>query len=236
MFKLFATATRQLRIKLTTNIPQNVVTSRTHLNDDTLQCVPRPTAQLTTTTHHQHQHNNYHHTITTITITTTTTTTTVNTTTILQDEAASRTTLNGTAPFNVPLTLPPSEQPQMYAVLLEVHDTAGNVAYARRFVFYDNSSRLLAYEDKALTVVSAGETGWQTRLEDVCVSWKGRYYNEAFLHFNFLLPVKRDEARGIEGVYEENSDLLSASGTASVRGVVSFEVRVLYEQLFMYRQ
>ena len=37
----------------------------------------------------------------------------------------------------------PAEEPRLYAVLLEVHDHAGehgNVAYARRFVLYDNSS------------------------------------------------------------------------------------------------
>ena len=37
----------------------------------------------------------------------------------------------------------PEETPRLYAILLEVHDNAGehgNVAYARRFVLYDNSS------------------------------------------------------------------------------------------------
>ena len=47
---------------------------------------------------------------------------------------------NGRYDVTVPL---PAEEPRLYAVLLEVHDHAGehgNVAYARRFVLYDNSS------------------------------------------------------------------------------------------------
>ena len=47
---------------------------------------------------------------------------------------------SGTYDVTMPL---PAEEPRLYAVLLEVHDHAGehgNVAYARRFVLYDNSS------------------------------------------------------------------------------------------------
>ena len=55
------------------------------------------------------------------------------------------------------VTLPlPAEEPRLYAVLLEVHDHAGehgNVAYARRFVLYDNSS--IIDMNQTLTVVSA---------------------------------------------------------------------------------
>ena len=50
------------------------------------------------------------------------------------------TSSSGTYDVTVPL---PAEEPRLYAVLLEVHDHAGehgNVAYTRRFVLYDNSS------------------------------------------------------------------------------------------------
>ena len=145
-----------------------------------------------------------------------------------QESAASRTAVNGTPPFNIPVTLPLIE-PALYAVILEVHDVAGNVAYARRFIFYDNSSRLLVNVHSSVRVASADPAvnlRWQTDLRDVCVDWKGRYYNDGFLHFNYLLPARVDMARDIRGVYEQPAGLLSADGTPSVRGVVHFEVRV----------
>ena len=59
--------------------------------------------------------------------------------------------------YDVTMRLP-EETPRLYAVLLEVHDNAGehgNVAYARRFVLYDNSSSVDARG--TLTVDSASQ-------------------------------------------------------------------------------
>nr|KAG5686569.1 hypothetical protein BaRGS_027226 [Batillaria attramentaria] len=43
-------------------------------------------------------------------------------------------------PYDVHFQLPELDAVRLYAIILEVHDNAGNVGYARRLVLYDNSS------------------------------------------------------------------------------------------------
>ena len=43
----------------------------------------------------------------------------------------------------------------MYALILEVHDKAGNVAYARRLLLLDNSSSVELMPSRSLSVVHA---------------------------------------------------------------------------------
>ena len=127
------------------------------------------------------------------------------------------------------VTLPPRE-PRLYALVLEVQDRAGNVAHARRLVLYDNSSRLLLNTRSALTVLSADPRSahrWQTEPGEVCLGWQDRFYNDAFFHYDYLLPVLGDAARGVEGVYEQTTGVLPVQGTPSVRGVLQFQVSVL---------
>ena len=143
-----------------------------------------------------------------------------------QENALIRTTLTGSAPYDVAVTLPATE-PRLYAVLLEVHDVAGNVGYARRLVLYDNSSRIALDPHRSLVVVSANPAvghRWQTVVGDVCLDWRDRFYNDVFFHYDFMLPVKADTGRGIQGQYDQISGVLPVSGTPTTRGVVKFEV------------
>nr|KAG5709999.1 hypothetical protein BaRGS_030075 [Batillaria attramentaria] len=56
---------------------------------------------------------------------------------------------------NLRLILPEEDATRLYAVILEVHDKAGNVAYARRLVLYDNTSTVLINSSASLQVGSA---------------------------------------------------------------------------------
>ena len=136
------------------------------------------------------------------------------------------------------MTLPATE-PRLYAILLEVHDVAGNVGYARRLVLYDNSSRIALDPHRSLVVVSANPVvgrRWQTVVGDVCVDWTDRFYNDVFFHYDYMLPVKADSGREIQGQYDQVSGVLPVSGTPTTRGVVKFEVRETdTEALFMIR-
>ena len=57
-------------------------------------------------------------------------------------------------PYDVAVTLP-TEEPRLYAVVVEVHDKAGNVGYARRLLLFDNSSTVQLLHTAQLRVVSA---------------------------------------------------------------------------------
>ena len=58
-------------------------------------------------------------------------------------------------PYDVTVTLPEEKGPRLYAVILEVHDKAGNVGYARRLLLLDNSSSVELMPSSSLSVVHA---------------------------------------------------------------------------------
>ncbi|KAK7496758.1 hypothetical protein BaRGS_00011967, partial [Batillaria attramentaria] len=129
-------------------------------------------------------------------------------------------------PFSRVVTLPEEGAARLYAIMLEVHDKAGNVAYARRLVLYDNTSNVELLPTKSLQVVTANprtNLRWQTNVSsNVCVDWKGRFYNTDMYHNNFLKPVNPDFK--IQGHYDQQSGLLPVSGTDNVNGIIKFEI------------
>ncbi|KAK7496776.1 hypothetical protein BaRGS_00011985 [Batillaria attramentaria] len=131
-------------------------------------------------------------------------------------------------PFDKTITLPEEGSARLYAVILEVHDHAGNVAYARRLILYDNSSYVQFNDSASLTVVTAEPRSglrWQTDVSTyVCVDWKYRFYNTELYHNNFLLPVNPDTGREILGHYDQQSGILPVTGTDNVHGIVKFEM------------
>ena len=56
---------------------------------------------------------------------------------------------------NFRVTLPESDQARLYALILEVHDKAGNVGYARRLLLLDNSSSVELWPSSSLSVIHA---------------------------------------------------------------------------------
>ncbi|XP_070207962.1 uncharacterized protein [Littorina saxatilis] len=143
-------------------------------------------------------------------------------------------TWQGTSRKTVRVTLP-EDEPRLYALILEVHDRAGNVAYARRLIFFDSSSSVELMESKSLYVVHANPSSknkWQTDVsKEVCANWTGRFYNTEMYHNNFLMPVRTDNGRQIYGRYDQTSGLLPVSGTPNVKGVITFEISWRRDQL-----
>ena len=115
--------------------------------------------------------------------------------------------------------------PKLYCTMLEVHDKAGNVRFARRFVLFDNSSKIEINETQSLRATSATRiTGYRWQIFDglICLSWKGRYYNSYYIHNNLLAPIKPDTENGITGVYDQQTGKLSVNGTRSIHGLTGF--------------
>ncbi|XP_067670383.1 uncharacterized protein [Haliotis asinina] len=111
----------------------------------------------------------------------------------------------------------------LYAVILEVHDKAGNIQYVRRLVLVDSSSKLMKAPSKPLRVVSATTTSgykWQTNLGHICIDWKGRYYNDK-MRTNKLLD-KVSPQTGLASDYDQTSGTLPVSGTPNVDGIIEF--------------
>ncbi|KAK7501886.1 hypothetical protein BaRGS_00006972, partial [Batillaria attramentaria] len=131
--------------------------------------------------------------------------------------------------FNRTVILPEEDATRLYAVILEVHDKAGNVAYARRLVLYDNTSTVLINSSASLQVGSA-DPRFRTKRQVVrndahfCLNWAGRFYNSELYQNNFLLPVTPDTGRQIHGDYDQQSGPLPVTGTDNVRGIVRFEI------------
>ncbi|KAK7496778.1 hypothetical protein BaRGS_00011987, partial [Batillaria attramentaria] len=154
------------------------------------------------------------------------------TTLSVQDEARKNYTLEWDSasggPFNRTVSLPEKSAARLYAMILEVHDKAGNVAYARRLVLYDNTSTVLMNSSASLQVVSAeprAELKWQTNISrEVCVKWTGRFHNNELYTNNLLRPVEPDTGRNIFGDYDQQSGLLPVNGTDNVNGIVKFAV------------
>ncbi|KAK7496782.1 hypothetical protein BaRGS_00011991 [Batillaria attramentaria] len=132
--------------------------------------------------------------------------------------------------FNRTVILPEEDTARLYAVILEVHDKAGNVAYARRLVLYDNTSTVLINSSASFQVFSANPSNMTAErpvnMTDThfCLNWNGRFYNSELYHNNFLLPVNPDTGRQIRGDYDQQSGLLPVTGTDNVRGIVRFEI------------
>ncbi|KAK7493739.1 hypothetical protein BaRGS_00015068, partial [Batillaria attramentaria] len=131
-------------------------------------------------------------------------------------------------PYNLTVRLPDEGAARLYAIILEVHDKAGNVNYARRLVLYDNTSTVELKPSASLHVVSANPQSnhqWQTDVaRDICLNWTDRFYNSDLYNTNFLMPVKTDTGREIYGDYDQQSGILPITGTDNVIGITKFEV------------
>ncbi|XP_069118476.1 uncharacterized protein [Argopecten irradians] len=123
----------------------------------------------------------------------------------------------------------PEHEPSIYGLMLEIKDVAGNVRLTRRFILYDNSSRIDVTATYKLYVSSAAENTnytWQTTHHDICVSWRDRYYNNKYVHFNPLRPIDSDGHGLISPAYDQTSGQLPVSGTSNVHGISHFHYQL----------
>lgn len=126
--------------------------------------------------------------------------------------------------FNLNLTV---SSPKLFCVLFEVKDIADNVRQARRFVLSDSTSYLDVLEDNRFYIKSASmktDYLWQTHLNDICLTWKERFYNIFYIHNPLLNPIEPDPHGLISGIYEQTDGILSVGGTPNVHGIVKYLV------------
>ncbi|XP_053389666.1 uncharacterized protein LOC128546093, partial [Mercenaria mercenaria] len=115
-------------------------------------------------------------------------------------------------------------EPALYAVLLEVHDIAGNVRMSRRFVLYDQSSTVAILPQKhlqSLTASSKTNYTWQVNHGLTCFNWTGRYYNTYHVNINLLRRIKSEG--NISSSYDQTEGLIPVSGTPNIDGIVRFD-------------
>ena len=98
----------------------------------------------------------------------------------------------------------------VYAVVLTVHDRAGNRNRARELLFYDPASTIVVRADKPLYVTQANKNvdyGWISHLPNerkgeqvkLNVAWLGRYTNSRHVEKNWLDQVEEwGHANGID--------------------------------------
>lgn len=119
-----------------------------------------------------------------------------------------------------------STTPVLYRILLEVKDVADNVAFARRFLLYDNTSKIETSDKKSTFFVKSASPDtnfvWQTHHHEICLSWTDYFFNRFYLENDLFGPVK--EEYGIKGVHEQSSGLLPVRGTPNVHGIVQFKI------------
>ena len=60
--------------------------------------------------------------------------------------------------------------------------------------------------------------------EDICVNWKGQFFNKDMKQNNFLSAIKPNNVTIITEHYEQTTGLLPVSGTDNVDGIIKFEV------------
>lgn len=129
-------------------------------------------------------------------------------------------------PNNVTTTeinLPEKNIAMLYAVLLEVTDHANNVRQARRFVLYDNSSVIVRNSDIPFKVESASnktDFKWQVTHDELCFSWKNRFFNNHYINNNPFRPIKPGGL--IHGKYDQIAGLIPVSGTQNINGLTEF--------------
>ncbi|XP_041349360.1 LOW QUALITY PROTEIN: uncharacterized protein LOC121368688 [Gigantopelta aegis] len=115
--------------------------------------------------------------------------------------------------------------PALYCTMLEIHDVAGNVRFARRFVLFDNESKIEIKNRNPLRVSTASKiTGykWQVFHGLICLNWNDRYYNSYYINNNLLAPINPDVANEITGVYDQQTGKLPVNGTKSIHGLTGF--------------
>ena len=120
-----------------------------------------------------------------------------------------------------------SDKPQLFCVTLEVKDVADNSRQARRFFLFDNSSSIKSRSDKPVYFSSASNVSnyiWQTHHNDICLKWKGHFYNEFYKKNKVLNRIETTPYGTISGIYEQTNGILPVNGTNNIDGIVQFMV------------
>ncbi|CAC5398105.1 unnamed protein product [Mytilus coruscus] len=124
----------------------------------------------------------------------------------------------------------PEKNPMLYAILLEVKDRADNVRQARRFVLYDNSSKIVKNKLLPIRVDSASNQTnftWQIHHESICYSWKNSFFNNFYKKNNPLRRIRTEAFNSTEGIYDQILGVLPVTGTTNIYGLTDFYYSLL---------
>ncbi|XP_071080846.1 uncharacterized protein [Haliotis cracherodii] len=127
---------------------------------------------------------------------------------------------------SVDITVSLPAEPAMYVTYVQVHDVAGNVRFTRRFLLYDNSSKLEVNTNAVLRVTSASADTrytWQIHHGNIQLDWNERYHNDHYVKNDYFCHVKPDTSNVISGVYDQVTGILPVIGTESIHGITSFK-------------
>ena len=120
----------------------------------------------------------------------------------------------------------------LISVVLYVHDVAGNVRIARRFLLYDESSMVKIDSNYPLYFPNAVNTGhnlWKTVNKDqLFCNWTGHFYN-SFIRKEPLLERISTFRTNIESSYDQ-----AASGTLGLGGTINYDGIVKYKYAISY--
>ncbi|XP_052235488.1 uncharacterized protein LOC127847524 isoform X3 [Dreissena polymorpha] len=118
-----------------------------------------------------------------------------------------------------------SDLPKLYCITLETKDFANNVQRARRFVLYDNFSSLNTSYKNLFQITSASSAepyAWQNHHSDVCLDWKGYFYNTFFRDNELLNSIQPDRLIEVDSIYDQTEGVLPVSGTPNIAGILGF--------------
>ena len=128
----------------------------------------------------------------------------------------------------------PGDAPQLYCVMLQVNDRAGNVRKARRFILFNDLSTLHINPEKPLQVTSAvsmtnfisnnNHAIWQTENTHICLDWSGHFFSQVYADAINLTLNQILSDPDIRGMYDDTDWITSVFGTDNIDGIIDFAV------------
>lgn len=116
-------------------------------------------------------------------------------------------------------------EPALYVMEMFAHDVAGNAKQARRYILYDNSSKIQVSPQHPMYILSARadkDYQWQNTLQVLHVNWTDHFYNTFHVQNNRLKPIRGDGHGHLPCPYDQCHGELNIYGTRNVHGVVGF--------------
>lgn len=123
-------------------------------------------------------------------------------------------------------------QSGLFSVVLYVYDAAENFRIARRFVLYDEPSKVALDRRRPLSFPKAVQFGnllWKTGANgSVLIDWKGHFYNTLIKEEPLLQSISSFRQTIDNGYDGKTTGLLGLKGTLNYAGIVGYKYAVSY--------
>ncbi|XP_069110954.1 uncharacterized protein [Argopecten irradians] len=120
--------------------------------------------------------------------------------------------------------------PGVYAILITVEDRASNRNYARRFVLYDNVSRIEFDKTNHLYFASATKASsyhWQSNATFMVANWRNHFVNSIHEKGHFLSRIDSSpiiiDNTSIVPAYDDEEGKIKLTATPNSRGIIRFD-------------